>query len=178
MPRPSAVLADRVQLDGADIIGTNVEDDDASTPNTNAYDRTVQAPLAPATEWRAMFADRAHIRWMPAASYAESDSQRGGVPGQSDANDANDPQGSVITSQEVDGVTRVGTAPYSTLKINMGMADWASTCPQPVPIHGKINLRANPNSPVTKPGLWSNEGTPSNTNYESPAPWAAGIFIG
>jgi hypothetical protein len=125
-----------------------------------------------------MLADRIHIKWLPSVSYAESDSQRGGVPGQSQGNIANDPSASVITSQEVDGTTRVGTAPDSTLKISFGFADWAATNPQPLPAHQKINLRQNPNSIISKPGIWANEQENQNTIYESPAPWAAGTFIG
>lgn len=182
MPRmnQNAALLDRQQLDAPDIVPDNVGSDvDSAGTGTEVYgqERTVQAPLAPPTEWRAMFADRAHIAWTPAVSYANADPQRGGVIGPSDSIvGGQDEPG--ITTQQVDGTTALDAIVPSTLKINMGMADWSSTAPQPIAIHGKINLRQNPNSPVTKPGLWSNEGTPSNTNYESPAPWAAGVYIG
>jgi hypothetical protein len=160
------------------MLSTNAEDDDAVTPNTNEYDRTVQAPMAPLTETRVMFADRMHVKFLPNQSYAESDSQKGGVPGGSEADCANDSEGHVITSLTVDGKTEVGTAPLSPIKLSYGFADWGATNPYPLPIHGKINIRSNPNNIIVKPGIWANEGIPSNTNYEQAAPWAAGVFIG
>lgn len=180
MPRNLGMpLAFRDRLDPEGLVPDNMTDDNGADVATQGYiERTVQAPLAPLSEMRMMIADRAHVRWTPGYQAAESDSNKGGVPGQSTANMANDPQGSTISSQDVDGTTTFGTAPVSTLKISYGFADWASVNPQPIPAHGKINLRANPNDVKTKPGIWQ-EMTPwQNTNYEQPAPWAAGIYIG
>lgn len=168
----------RVRLDEPDAIGDNVGDDDPTTPDNNNYDRSSQLPLAPDTEIRVMRADRTHDTFLPAVSYAESDSQKGGVPGGNRGDIANDPEGNTITSESPNGVTTVGGAPVSSRKLSYGFADWAYVNPQPVPIHGKLNIRQNPNSALTKVGLWANEGTPSNTNYEVSSPFAAGVFIG
>jgi hypothetical protein len=175
----NARLANRQRLDPPGLTPDNKDYDQPFSEKDNNYDdRTVQAPMAPWSETRVMMADRAHVAFLPDVSYAESDSQKGGVPGGSEADDANDREGHTITSQTVEGNTEVGTAPRSPIKLSYGFADWAATNPYPLPIHGKINLRSNPNSIITKPGIWANEGTPSNTNYEQAAPWAAGVFIG
>lgn len=178
MPRLGYALANREELDPEGLVPDNMDSDPSDQANMGYFERTVQAPMAPPTEVRVMFADRAHVAFTPNASYAESDSNKGGVPGQSSADCANDSEGATITSQAEDGTTTVGTAPRSPIKLSYGMADWESVNPQPLPAHGKINMRANPNNAINKVGVWANEGTPSNTNYEAASPWAAGVYIG
>jgi hypothetical protein len=151
-----------VRLDPAGMVPNNAE-------NVNGVfmDRTTRIPLAPDTESRTMSADRTHAVFHPAVSYAETDMQKGGAPGIGD-----------ITSQTVDGRTVVNGVPSSPIKLTTGLGDWGATNPQPLPAHGKIVRRANPNNAIIRIGTWANEGQPANTNYESPAPWAAGTYIG
>ena len=152
------------RLDPPGMVPTNA---DIINPGGALVDRTCRLPLAPDTEKRIMLADRAHVAFTPGAQYANTDRQIGGAPGRG-----------VITSQTEEGATVVGGVPMSPLKLSTGWADWASVNPYPSPSHGKISRRSNPNAAQTTIGIWANEGTPSNTNYEQTAPWAAGIYIG
>ena len=164
MARMSNATMERVRLDPPELVPINY---DFVNPGGSEIDRTCRLPQAPDTENRQLFADRAHVFFIPDASYANIDVQKGGAPGEG-----------IITSQTEQGATVVGGIPRSPLKFTFAMADWDFTNPVPLPAHAKISLRPNPNSAISKIGVWANEGTPSNTNYESPAPWAAGIYIG
>lgn len=154
----------RDRLDPPELVPTNA---DIVEPS-GFIDRSCQMPMAPDTESRLMFADRMHVRFTPGAAYANVDVQKGGAPG----------SGGVITQCTVDGKTVVDGVPHSPIKLSTGMQDVAFVNPQPAPVHGKIPLRQNPNDAKTTIGLWTNERPYANTNYESPAPWAAGLYIG
>lgn len=131
--------------------------------------RTNQAPMAPNTETRVEIANRATATYIPDASYANTDVQKGGAPGS---------PGSVITSTGIDGVTHTGAVPASPIKLSYGLADWISQAPTFVAAHLKINRNANPNRPQVNPTPFNIEGPQGNTQYTTPSPFAAGVFVG
>ena len=116
-----------------------------------------------------MVADRSHAVWQPDSVYANTDPQKGGAPGN---------PGAVITSQGPDGTTTVGAAPNSPRKLSYGLADYSDSYPTFVQAHLKINRNANPNRPQVNPTPFNNEGPQGNVQYTTPAPFAAGVFIG
>lgn len=130
---------------------------------------TAQADMAPTSETRVNIANRALARFSPGTSYANVDRQKGGAPGN---------PGSVITSENPEGITLLGTAPDSPVKHSYGLADWQDHIPTAVPMHTIITKFANPNRPQVNPTPFNNEGPNQNTKYTAPSPWAAGIFIG
>lgn len=142
--------------------------------------RTSQTPLAPGSwqEMRVMMAQRANkqLEWTPGASNANADHQRGGSPG--GGADTSYTEENVITSQGPDGVTRVNAVPASPLKLSYGWSDWMSHVPTWVGAHLKIQWNANPNKPQLNPTPFNTEGPSQNTRYSTPAPFAAGTFIG
>lgn len=142
--------------------------------------RTSQTPLAPGSwqEMRVMQAQRANMRlnWTPGASNANGDPQRGGSPGGSA--ETSYTVDDVITSQGPDGVTRVNGVPPSPLKLSYGWSDWMGHLPTWVGAHLKIQWNANPNKPQLNPTPFNTEGPSQNTKYSTPAPFAAGTFIG
>lgn len=161
---PTLNLAHRNRLSPPDLIDQNQLVDNTGD---NTLPRTVQAPLAPAGEQRVMMADRANIHFTPDPSYANVDVQKGGAPGQG-----------TITSESPSGITTPGGVPTSPLKLSFGEADWSQHDPTFLPAHLKINANANPNAAQRNMGIWAQEGPMANTQYASPAPWAAGTFIG
>lgn len=141
--------------------------------------RTSQVPFAPLSETRVMIADRTHALYQPGPSYANVDPQRGGAPGSPGA-DPSHPSAaeSYITSQSPSGVTSIGTAPSSPIKRSFGLADWADEVPTFKQAHLAINRNANPNRPQVNPTPFNTEGPQQNTQYSTPTPWAAGVYIG
>jgi len=162
---PPLKLAHRERLNPPDAIDQNQLVDNTSD---NTLPRTIQAPLAPLGEQRVMLADRAKVSFTPDPSYANVDVQKGGAPG----------RGVGITSQSPSGITTPGGVPSSAMKLSFGEADWSSHVPTALPAHLKINANANPNAAQRNQGIWAQEGPMANTKYSSPAPWAAGTFIG
>ena len=153
--------------------------------NTPGPDRTQYGTLAPpGMESRVMQADRVHdVLPMAslAVSYAEQDAQKGGAPGSpGSAPGGNDPQAhtNFITSQSPDGITSPGAVPSSAVKRAYGASDWSNQYPTFLPAHLKIGIFQNPNAAQTNTGIWASEGQMANTKYSSPAPWAAGSYIG
>lgn len=133
--------------------------------------RTSQAPLAPLAESRILIANRVTGVFTPGASYANTDPQKGGAPG--------DPDGSTgITSESPTGVTTPGGVPTSPLKLSMAQQDIAPYLPTFLAGHTAINANANPNRPQVNPRPFNLEGPNQNTDYSTPAPWAAGTYIG
>jgi hypothetical protein len=148
--------------------------------------RSSQTPLAPGSwqEMRVMMAQRGnpHLNWTPGAAYANADPQKGGAPG-GGLGDPNNPGADytiqdIITSQGPDGVTRKGGAPPSPLKLSYGWSDWWGHTPTFVGAHLKIQWNANPNKPQLNPTPFNTEGPSQNTRYTTPAPFAAGTYIG
>ena len=166
-------------------VGADTND---STPGP---DRTVQTDLAPAgMEHRVMVADRVK-GLMPFAlagnSYASIDPQKGGAPGArgSDPSGHGGGNGDSFISSNVDPTSIAtnpggvpGGIPKAQIKLNYGASDWTSPQPTALPAHLKIAIAQNPNAAQRNVGLWAAEGQMANTKYESPAPWAAGSFIG
>jgi hypothetical protein len=142
--------------------------------------RTSQTPLAPGAfqEMRVMQAQRANMRlnWTPGAANANADHQRGGSPGGSP--ETSYTSENIITSQGPDGVTKVNAVPPSPLKLSYGWSDWFGHTPTWVGAHLKIQWNANPNKPQLNPTPFNTEGPQQNTRYSTPAPFAAGTFIG
>lgn len=141
--------------------------------------QTNQVPLAPTSETRVAIANRAFATFRPGPSYANIDPQKGGAPG-APGGDPSRPttSESFITSQGPDGTTIAGAAPNSPLKISYGYADWWGHTPTVLPMHQVITKFANPNRPQVNPTPFNSEGPSQNTKYTSPAPWAAGVYIG
>ena len=169
------------RLDSPDLISQNqMEQYDNS--GENVADRSTQWPLAPlGVESRTMIADRVGATWQPDPNYAEQDSQKGGAPGSAGgAPGGSDPEGptNFITAQEPDGTTTPGGVPKSPIKLSFGESDYSSYYPTFLPSHLKIAIRQNPNAAQNNVGQWASEGPMANTQYQSPAPWAAGSFIG
>jgi hypothetical protein len=145
--------------------------------------RTTQLPLAPGTfqELRLLEANRGSpaAQFTPAASYANVDPQKGGAPGKAGADpNKSDPNISAITSQSPDGVTVPGGVPVSSRKLSYGWSDYSGHMPTFVGAHLKIQWNANPNKPQLNPTPFNTEGPSMNTKYSTPAPFAAGTFIG
>lgn len=142
--------------------------------------RTSQTPLAPGSwqEMRVMQAQRANMRlnWTPGAANANADPQKGGSPGGGDATSFT--TDNVITSQGPDGTTRENGVPPSPIKLSYGWSDYSSHLPGWVGAHLKIQWNANPNKPQLNPTPFNTEGPSQNTRYSTPAPFAAGTFIG
>lgn len=143
--------------------------------------RTSQMPLAPGTfqEMRVMMAQRANpaLNFTPGAVYENMDPQKGGAPGSPGGANDYPPETNFITSQGPDGVTRVGAAPPSPLKLSYGWSDYRHD-PTFVGMHLKIQWNANPNKPQLNPTPFNTEGPSQNTRYSTPAPFAAGTYIG
>lgn len=141
--------------------------------------RTTQLPLAPGSwqETRVMVANRAGANWTPGAYYENQDPQKGGTPGAPGGADGFPASTNFITSQGPDGITRPGAAPPSPLKLSYGWSDWRHD-PTFVGAHIKIQWNANPNKPQLNPTPFNTEGPSMNTRYSTPAPFAAGTFIG
>jgi hypothetical protein len=75
-------------------------------------------------------------------------------------------------------VTKVNAVPPSPLKLSYGWSDWFGHTPTWVGAHLKIQWNANPNKPQLNPTPFNTEGPQQNTRYSTPAPFAAGTFIG
>jgi hypothetical protein len=140
--------------------------------------RTSQLPLSPGAfqEERVMIANRAAAVFTPGASNANADPQKGGSPG-GGPNTSYTSQ-NVITSQSPDGVTTPNGVPVSQRKLAYGWSDYWGHTPTFVGAHLKIQWNANPNKPQLNPTPFNTEGPSMNTKYSTPAPFAAGTFIG
>ena len=180
MPRPMF----NARLSPPGLISQNQQEQAESlAQTTNDSDRTIALEQAPAgMEYRVMLADRVNDVFTPnGVSYSNQDPQKGGAPGSpGGAPGGNDPWSGTnyITSESPTAVTTPGGAPVSQLKLSFGASDWTSPQPTALPAHLKIGIRQNPNAAQTSIGLWSSEGPMANTKYTSPAPWAAGAYIG
>ena len=157
-----------------------------SNDNTPGPDRTEYGTLAPpGMEMRLMIADRVG-GLLPASStsYANVDPQKGGAPGAPGSspdpgtNSDKEAATNFITSQAPDGSTTPGGAPVAQHKLSYGASDWTSPQPTALPAHLKVAIAQNPNAAQRNPGIWAQEGPMANTKYTSPAPWAAGAYIG
>lgn len=175
----------RAGLDPPMLTPADVQDAEEETPPNNIQVgpdglRTSQAPQAPGSwqEQRIMIAMRAaqEGNFTPGAQYANDDRQRGGAPGTSEQTGGTDE--GVITSQGPDGVTTVNGVPKSARKLSYGWSDFSSHYPTFVGAHLKIQWNANPNKPQLNPTPFNTEGPSMNTQYSTPAPFAAGTFIG
>lgn len=188
VPQPAVPMTKemyRAALNAPSLTPSEMADNSFTRDNTDADTfgpdgtRTNQLPLAPGSfqETRVMVANRAGAHWTPAAQYENMDPQKGGAPGSPGG--ANDFPAATnnITSQGPDGVTRPGAAPSSPLKLSYGWSDWRHD-PTFVGMHLKIQWNANPNKPQLNPTPFNNEGPSQNTRYSTPAPFAAGSFIG
>jgi hypothetical protein len=130
----------------------------------------------PAVENRVLIANRVTGVFQPGPSYANTDPQKGGAPG--DPGTVEGSQSAGITSQGPTGVTTVAGVPSSAMKLSFGESDYSSFYPTALPAHQAISPNANPNRPQVNPTPFNYEGPSANTQYATPAPWAAGTFIG
>jgi hypothetical protein len=142
--------------------------------------RTNQMPQAPGMwqEFRMLQANRAapNANFTPGAANASADPQKGGSPG--GGPDTSYTTQNEITSQGPDGVTTTNGVPSSPRKLAYGWSDYSGHWPTFVGAHLKIQWNANPNKPQLNPTPFNNEGPSMNTQYSTPAPFAAGTFIG
>jgi hypothetical protein len=172
-------------LDPAGLTPTELQDREFTHTQSDADafgndgTRTSQTPLSPGPvqEMRTMMAQRANpaLNWTPGASYPNDDPQRGGAPGGSPKSSYGTQD--IITSQGPDGVTTENGVPPSPIKLSYGWSDWRHD-PTWVGMHLKIQWNANPNKPQLNPTPFNTEGPSQNTRYSTPAPFAAGTFIG
>jgi hypothetical protein len=130
----------------------------------------------PSVENRVMVANRVTGVFQPGPSYANTDPQKGGAPGDPGTVEGSHSGG--ITSQGPTGVDTVAGVPSSPVKLSFGESDYSSYYPTAVPAHQAISPNANPNRPQVNPTPWNPEGPSANTMYATPAPWASGSFIG
>lgn len=142
--------------------------------------RTSQLPQAPGLfqEHRFLQANRGSpaAQFTPGASNANADPQKGGSPG--GGGNTNYTTQNEITSQDCEGNTTVNGVPYSPRKLSYGWSDYSGHMPTFVGAHLKIQWNANPNKPQLNPTPFNTEGPQQNTQYGTPAPFAAGTFIG
>lgn len=144
--------------------------------------RTSQLPLAPGMmqEYRVVIADRGSPvgQFSPGAAYANGDAQRGGAPGLDPATGNVVPPPNPVTSETPEGVTVPNGVPVSSRKLSYGWSDYSGHMPTFVGAHIKIQNTSNPNSARTNVTPFNLEGPSQNTQYSTPAPFAAGTFIG
>jgi hypothetical protein len=175
-------------LDPVGLTPTELQDNEFTRQQSDADafgndgTRTSQTPLSPG-EWqekRVMMAQRANpaLNFTPGAVYENEDPQKGGAPGSPGGGNGFPAATNKITSQGPDGVTRDGAAPSSPLKLSYGWSDYMSHLPTFVGAHLKIQWNANPNKPQLNPTPFNTEGPSQNTRYSTPAPFAAGTYIG
>jgi hypothetical protein len=138
--------------------------------------RTISMPLAPVVEQRILIANRVTGVFTPGATYANTDPQRGGAPG--DPGTVMGSHSTGITSESPTGVDTAAGVPVSQLKLSMADQDVADFWPTWIAGHTAVNANANPNRPQVNPRPFNNEGPQANTKYATPAPWAAGSYIG
>lgn len=127
--------------------------------------------VAPSTQRRVMLADRATVRYQPAPSYANTDPQKGGAPGDADGSTG-------ITSQSPTGVTTAAGVPSSPYTLSYGEATWITATPTSIAHHQTIKRWSNPNRPQVTPTPDHPIGPEMNTVYVQPGPWASGIYLG
>lgn len=142
--------------------------------------RTNQMPMAPGPfqEFRTLQANRAApgANFTPGAANANADPQKGGSPG--GGPDTSYTSQNEITSESPSGVTTLNGVPSSPRKLSYGWSDYTAHMPTFVGAHLKVQWNANPNKPQLNPTPFNTEGPSMNTQYATPAPFAAGSFIG
>lgn len=140
------------------------------------YDDPFTQWLVPKNERRIMVANRVTGVFQPGPSYANTDPQKGGAPGDPGTVEGSTSGG--ISSQDAKGNTVMAGVPNSPVKLSFGESDYSSFYPTAVAAHGNLNANANPNRPQVNPTPFNPEGPSANTLYSTPAPWAAGTFLG
>jgi hypothetical protein len=179
---PSLTPPDEVPGSGSDMVpGTGTEYGDPEIFATGPDGvRTTQLPLAPGAfqEMRVMLANRAGFSYTPSASYDNQDPQKGGAPGAPGGADGFPDATNFITSQGPDGVTTAGGVPPSPIKLAYGWSDYSGHMPTFVGAHLKIQWNANPNKPQLNVTPFNTEGPMESTQYSTPSPFAAGVFLG
>jgi hypothetical protein len=180
LDRPSLTPPDEAPGKGTQFIpGTGTPyGDNANFATGPDGTRTMQMPLAPGAfqEQRVMIANRAAAVFTPGAVNMNSDPQKGGSPG--GGPNTSYTTNNVITSESPAGVTTTNGVPVSQRKLAYGWSDYAGHYPTFVGAHLKIQWNANPNKPQLNPTPFNTEGPSMNTKYNTPAPFAAGTFIG